>query len=84
MGQSSFHAKKTCFSPFWGGRGGLIKLTPLLAQVRNHPRRLHTKFQNAKLKTLGVMSQNKNCDTFGGQTKKEQEQVCSENTCRHR
>ena len=63
--------KKKSFSPFWGGRGGPIKLTPLFGGVRNHPRKLLPKFQNANSKTLGVMSQkpksqsiNKNCDIF--------------------
>ena len=48
-------AKKKCFSPFLGGRGGPIKLTPLIGEVRNHPRKLQTIFHNAKLKTQGVM-----------------------------
>ena len=69
--------KKKSFSPFWGGRGGPIKLTPLFGGVRNHPRKLLPKFQNANSKTLGVMSQkpksqsiNKNCDIFADIKKK--------------
>ena len=45
------------FFPILGGKGGPIKLTPLLAKVRNYPRKLLTKFQNPKLKTLGVLGQ---------------------------
>ena len=69
--------KKKSFSPFLGGRGGPIKLTPLFGGVRNHPRKLLPKFQNANSKTLGVMSQkpksqsiNKNCDIFADIKKK--------------
>ena len=76
---------KKSFSPFWGGRGGPIKLTPLFGGVRNHPRKLLPKFQNANSKTLGVMSQKdksqekpkislklgpQNYDTYGDKQKK--------------
>ena len=37
--------KKPQFFPFFGGRRGPIKLTPFFAEVRNHPRKLLTKFQ---------------------------------------
>ena len=43
--------------PFLGGKGGQIKLTLFLSGVGNHPTKLYIKFQNDKLKTLGVMSQ---------------------------
>ena len=49
--------KEKNIPPFFGGRGDQIKLTLFLSGVGNHPTKLYIKFQNDKLKTLGVMSQ---------------------------
>ena len=48
---------KIFFFPFWGGRGGPIKLTLLSRGVGNSPRNILTKFDSAKAKTLQDMGQ---------------------------
>ena len=54
---TEFSVKKYKFFPFFGGRGGLIKLTLLFKGVENPPRKPLTKFESAKLKTVEVIGQ---------------------------
>ena len=50
--------KKRDFPFFEGERGGPIKITFLSRRVQNHNRKLLSKFDNKKLKTVEAISKN--------------------------
>jgi len=84
MGLEISQKVKQVFPPF-GGEGGVQSNWHYSGGVQNSLMKRLANFEIAKSKTLGVMAQTKNFDSLlrekNKQTKKKQEQVCSENTC---